>query len=147
VRPANELDGILTELRQEYRETQAPPFLETRLRAAGPPAAPGRVAWRWGWVLAMFFVLIPVFWKASRLILMKNAGGGSLVESVTEFVPVPGSETFPASIEMSILRVQLQKKELRQYGFNVPLPVDSEVVLADFVVGDDGLARAVRLVR
>jgi hypothetical protein len=60
---------------------------------------------------------------------------------------VPGSETLPTPVETSILRVQLQKGDLRQYGFDVPAPMDSEFVRADFVVGDDGLARAVRLVR
>jgi hypothetical protein len=69
------------------------------------------------------------------------------VETVTEFMAVPGSETLPAPLETSILRVRVPKGELRQYGFDVPPPDAGEMVGADFVVGDDGLARAVRLVR
>jgi hypothetical protein len=43
--------------------------------------------------------------------------------------------------------MHIQKAELRQYGLDVPATAGSETILAEFVVGEDGLPRAIRLIR
>jgi hypothetical protein len=68
-------------------------------------------------------------------------------EGVTAFMEVPGSEGLPAPMESSIVRVRMAKGELRQYGFDVPPAATNEVIHADLYLGEDGLPRAIRLVR
>ncbi|QOY86910.1 hypothetical protein [Paludibaculum fermentans] len=62
-------------------------------------------------------------------------------------MPLPSSEFLSPPQTTTILTMQLRKGDLRQYGLDVPAPLTSELVRVDFVVGDDGLARAMRLVR
>jgi hypothetical protein len=68
-------------------------------------------------------------------------------EGVTAFMEVPGSEGLPAPMESSIVRVRMAKGDLRQYGFDVPPAAAGEVIHADLYLGEDGLPRAIRLVR
>ena len=67
-------------------------------------------------------------------------------EPMAGFVALPGSAGLPRPIETSVLQFRLRKGELRRYGFDIPPSSDAEFVRADFVIGDDGLARAVRFV-
>jgi hypothetical protein len=142
---SDELNQTLAELRRQHQQIEAPPFLETRLRAAARSARPAMVARHWARAMAAALVVSIVLWKTNQP--SPEARGMQPAETVTEFMAVPGSETLPAPLETSILRVRVPKGELRQYGFDVPPPDAGEMVGADFVVGDDGLARAVRLVR
>ena len=141
---SDELNEVLGELGRQHRQMEAPPFLETRLRAAARSARPGKIARRWGWAVAAALLISLVLWTTNR---PSPEARIQTAEITTEFIAVPGSETLPAPLETSILRVRVLKGELRQYGFDVPPPDAGEMVGADFVVGDDGLARAVRLVR
>lgn len=63
------------------------------------------------------------------------------------FLALPGSEALPPPSEVSIVRVQMTKGDLRKYGFEVPPAVVAEVIHADFFLGEDGLPRAIRLVQ
>lgn len=63
------------------------------------------------------------------------------------FVVLPSSEGLPAPSMATLVRMQIRRAELRQYGLDVSPAVASETVLAEFVVGQDGLSRAMRLVR
>jgi hypothetical protein len=65
----------------------------------------------------------------------------------TGFLVIPGREGLPTPSEASIVRVQLTKGDLQWYGFQVPPSSAAEMVRADFLVGQDGLARAIRLVQ
>lgn len=66
---------------------------------------------------------------------------------MSTFLPLPSSEFLAPPQTTSILTMQVRKGDLRQYGLEVPAPLAAEFVRVDFVVGDDGLARAMRLVR
>jgi hypothetical protein len=68
-------------------------------------------------------------------------------EAVTAFMEIPGSEGLPAPVESSIVRVKMAKGDLRQYGFDVPPAATGEMIHADLYLGEDGLPRAIRLVR
>jgi hypothetical protein len=68
-------------------------------------------------------------------------------EGVTAFMEVPGSEGLPAPMESSIVRVKMAKGDLRQYGFDVAPAATGEMIHADLYLGEDGLPRAIRLVR
>ena len=68
-------------------------------------------------------------------------------DGATAFMEVPGSEGLPAPMESSIVRVRMAKGDLRQYGFDVPPAATGEMIHADLYLGEDGLPRAIRLVR
>ena len=68
-------------------------------------------------------------------------------ETETSFIPLPGSEGLPIPSDPSIVRVRLIKGDLQHYGFEVSPAVVTEPIHADFYVGEDGLPRAIRLVR
>jgi hypothetical protein len=66
-------------------------------------------------------------------------------ERVTEFVAFPGAEALPA-MEATLIRATVPQEQMRRLGFRFASPNDG-YVRADFAVGPDGLARAVRLVQ
>lgn len=68
-------------------------------------------------------------------------------DRMSTFLPLPSSEFVAPPQTTSILTIQVRKGDLRQYGLDVPAPLAAELVRVDFVVGEDGLARAMRLVR
>lgn len=68
-------------------------------------------------------------------------------ELFSRFIALPGSEGLPPPSEASIVRVQMTKGDLQRYGFEVPPAVVAELIHADFFLGEDGVPRAVRLVR
>jgi hypothetical protein len=70
-------------------------------------------------------------------------------EALTDFVPL-GYNRIPAGSATHIVRLEVPRRALASFGL---LPMDStassdtDTVLADVIIGDDGLARAVRFVR
>ena len=75
---------------------------------------------------------------------------GSSVASVAAddaagFVPWPGAATLPAFESGALMRIDLPVAELPALGFAPPSGSGS-VVQADVIVGQDGMARAIRLV-
>lgn len=67
--------------------------------------------------------------------------------SLDEFVPLPVSEGLPAATELSVVRMKLRGSDLQQYGLQSPADGETRTMLAEFVVGEDGLPRAIRIVR
>jgi hypothetical protein len=67
--------------------------------------------------------------------------------SLDEFVPLPVSEGLPPAAELSVVRIKLRGSDLRQYGLEAPADSIAQTMLAEFVVGEDGLPRAIRIVR
>jgi hypothetical protein len=65
---------------------------------------------------------------------------------MTGFVPWPGAEAWPRFESGSLVRVDLPVSALIALGLPVPYST-AGVVQADIVVGQDGFARAVRLVQ
>src|SRR6266540_1606787 len=64
-----------------------------------------------------------------------------------EFVMVPGAATLPAMESGSLVRMDVAVAELPSLGLTPPPSNRSASVQADLVVAQDGLPRAVRLVR
>jgi hypothetical protein len=73
----------------------------------------------------------------------KQATGNSL----DEFVPLPVSEGLPPAAELSVVRIKLRGSDLQQYGLQSPADAAAQTMLVEFVVGEDGLPRAIRIVR
>ena len=60
---------------------------------------------------------------------------------------LPVSEGLPVAAELSVVRVRLRGRDLQQYGLQAPADTAAQTLLAEFVVGEDGLPRAIRIVR
>ena len=67
--------------------------------------------------------------------------------SLDAFVPLPASEGLPNAAELSIVRIRLRGSDLQQYGLQTPADALAQTMLAEFAVGEDGLPRAIRIVR
>jgi hypothetical protein len=66
--------------------------------------------------------------------------------SSSGFIDLPSSAMLPAPAETTLVRLAIRKGDLRQFGLDVPEPFISERAQAEFTLGEDGLARSVRLV-
>ncbi len=69
------------------------------------------------------------------------------VNSLDEFVALPVSEGLPPAAELSVVRIKLRGSDLRQYGLEAPADAVAQTMFAELVVGEDGLPRAIRIVR
>jgi hypothetical protein len=154
-----ELTSALRAVAQDdaARVARVAPEMDARLLAEFRLRYPGRSrsrAARWfGLALAATLVsaiAVPM-WIASRgagRLFPVDPGPASIGEVTTAFLPLPYSGV-PMS-DGQIVRIEVPRAALARFGL---LPVDSVsteitgTVLADVIVGEDGLARAVRFVR
>ncbi|MGH9834367.1 MAG: hypothetical protein ACREBD_18475 [Blastocatellia bacterium] len=68
-------------------------------------------------------------------------------EVVTQFFPLREGEDLAALESVRLVRVELPGSALREVGLPVDPETANEPVIADVVLGQDGLARAIRFVR
>ena len=80
---------------------------------------------------------------ANVILSQKRTGWNSL----DEFVPLPVSEGLAPAADLSVVRIKLRGSDLQQYGLEAPADAAAQTMLAEFVVGEDGLPRAIRIVR
>jgi hypothetical protein len=67
--------------------------------------------------------------------------------SLDSFVLLPASEGLPTAAELSFVRIRLRGSDLQQYGLQTPADALAQTMLAEFAIGEDGLPRAIRIVR
>lgn len=70
-----------------------------------------------------------------------------LPETVTEFFPLNEGEDLESLEFTQIVRVELTPSALREVGLPISYASDRDAVKADLILGQDGLARAIRFVR
>ena len=63
------------------------------------------------------------------------------------FVMLPGTDLMPPAQDLQVLRVRIPRTRMQALGWPVNVDRLEERVLADIVVGEDGVARAIRLVQ
>lgn len=68
-------------------------------------------------------------------------------ELATEFIPLVQSAQFPQAEEAHLVRVELPRTALASFGLPVNAEASSGRVKADVLLGEDGVARAIRFVR
>lgn len=71
----------------------------------------------------------------------------SSTSNIGEFVTLPSSEGLPAPTTTTVVRMRIRRDDLRELGIVVPPTTVQETLSAEFVIGEDGLSRAVRLIR
>ncbi len=134
-------------------EMGASAHIEERLRA-DVRARAGRGQFRAGATFALAASLAVMIGGSAWLmrggtpIDTPSAATDPVIESVTDFVPLDYNRT--SSGPTHIVRLEVPRKALASFGL-LPMDAtgspDSDMVLADVIVGDDGVARAVRFVR
>jgi hypothetical protein len=157
----NELDrqdgltGALRRLAEADRTMTTSPAVEARLRAEVRAIAGRSNAWNRGTLLALaaavtICVSVPALWW--RTYGQPGSTGAPVTtpiarEATTEFFPL-----FYGSLPSSsghIVRMEVPRASLAQFGLASAHDVNrtTGTVIADVLVGEDGLARAVRFVR
>jgi hypothetical protein len=115
-----------------------------RWRESPRVASVGRRAWLTA-AAASIVVAVTLDW-----LVVKNAPGSGTrpdaIVDVTDFVPWPGAQAWPPFESGELMRVDLPVSALPALGLWPP-PSAASIVQADVVVGQDGFARAVRLVQ
>jgi len=66
--------------------------------------------------------------------------------AVRSFLALPSSEGLPPPSMTTLVRMRIRRDDLQQYGLELSPTNTPEIILAEFVVGQDGLSRAVRFV-
>jgi hypothetical protein len=85
--------------------------------------------------------------ETDRVSLRAASSQPATWNSLDEFVALPVSEGLPPAAELSVIRIKLRGSDLQQYGLEAPADAVARTMLAEFVVGEDGLPRAIRIVR
>ena len=93
-------------------------------------------------------VVLFALWIGSRRFLPSRSSNARVAEVTTDFMPLAYSRV--PSTNLQVVRLAVPRTALISFGLTPPEPLDrtfTDTVLADVLVGDDGLARAVRFVR
>ncbi|MSV29631.1 MAG: hypothetical protein EXQ52_12935 [Bryobacterales bacterium] len=142
----NEMENVRAALRAlAQRETgweEAPARVESalieefRLRKANRA---GRARMVWG-ALAAALVMFSAY-------SFSGAPAPARPEIATPFFAVPGNDPFERLDRGRLVRVRLPRSSLRAFGLPMNEERAFETVKADVVLGEDGLARAIRFVQ
>jgi hypothetical protein len=63
-----------------------------------------------------------------------------------QFIPLPNGIGLPEPTQAMLIRTRIDTSSLRSYGLTPPPLGAPQTILAEFLVGEDGLPRAIRLV-
>jgi hypothetical protein len=140
------LSELLRELADAARSLDPDPGVDERVMAAFDAAwgAPARHRHRrWLGLAAAAIVVLGcgATWSAVR----RTAPAAGLAPAPSEFVPWPGAATLPPFESGELVRTDLPVSVLPSLGLALPA-TRAAAVKADVIVGQDGFARAVRLV-
>ena len=106
---------------------------------------PGSSRWSLGTAAALAVAIVGLNWLVMSNTPRLDSETAEAFD-MTGFVPWPGAEAFPRFESGSLVRVDLPVSALVALGLPAPSSTVS-VVQADIVVGQDGFARAVRVVQ
>jgi hypothetical protein len=93
-------------------------------------------------------VVLFALWIGSQRFLSSRSSESRVAEVTTDFMPLAYSGV--PSTDLQVVRLAVPRTALVSFGLTPPEPLErasADTVLADVLVGDDGLARAVRFVR
>ena len=96
---------------------------------------------------ARLIELAPRRLPVSRPRVMPVAPEQQIASPGAVFVMLPGVELMPPAQDLQVLRVRIPRTRIQALGWPVNVDRLDERVLADVIVGEDGVARAIRLVQ
>jgi hypothetical protein len=146
--PKQSLSAALRAVREDERDWGASPAIEARLRLAVQVIGAERRRARRTFLAAAAMLAIAVAAPLWRLAQAPSAQRVSdeRQEITTAFFPLVDGST-PDS-QGQIVRLEVPRTALTRFGLDSGMgDADKPTVLADVLVGDDGLARAVRFVQ
>ncbi|MEO8131010.1 MAG: hypothetical protein ABJF23_30905 [Bryobacteraceae bacterium] len=85
--------------------------------------------------------------QAKRAARRQKQLSAPVQEVATEFLPVPYAPVFTAEDRGQLVRVRLPRESMRSFGLPVNQDRIVQTVQADVLVGEDGIARAIRFVQ
>src|SRR5262245_11609849 len=144
------LTDAIARLKDEVEVPRADPKREQALLAAFDAhwARPRQAPPRWAWVAAaaMATLTVAVGSIVSQRAPLMRPTTVDPANDLAQFVPWPGAQALPPFESGELIRVGLPVTALPSLGL---LPPSSavRVVQAEIVVGQDGFARAVRLIQ
>jgi hypothetical protein len=140
-----QLDQALRGLRSEHRQHIRPPLEIERMQNAlqlisrPPTRVRGIISLAaTGACIALFLAFYHPFGRVET--------PESQPAPITVFLALPSGAVLPPSANTTFVCIRLHKEDLRQFGVDIPEIDGKQIVRAEFALGDDGLARAVRLV-
>jgi hypothetical protein len=142
------LDTALRAMAENEAQLGASAGIEARLLAEARSIAAAR---RRRMAMAAFAAAAVVLFAlliGSRRILPSRSSEARVTEVTTDFMPLAYSRV--PSTNLQVVRLAVPRTALVSFGLTPPEPLErasADTVLADVLVGDDGLARAVRFVR
>ena len=143
------LGAALRTIADDDARVGASPAVEARLFAEVRSIAAARRRRRVVAALAIAAALLVALAVSARRMFMSPPTAGAGAEEVTtEFLPLLYSNVPAAHVQM--VRLAVPRAALGSFGLTPREASDrtsTDTVLADVLVGDDGLARAVRFVR
>jgi len=157
-----QLARALEDLRVEYQTIQPPNHIRDRVEAAlrRPQAFsdyPHRRLWRFAMAACscLFLVFLTLLITRFRpdsvnVTTHEQAASTQTLEPhqlASAFIVLPSGSALPLPQQTFLLRVRLKESDLRQFGLDLPEPLASQSTQVEFVVGEDGLARAIRFVQ
>lgn len=142
------LDNAIRAMADDDARFGASPAIEARLLAEVRSirvARHRRIAMA---AYAVAAVVLLALWMSSQRFLPSRSNDAPVAEVRTDFMPLTYSSVPTTNLQM--VRLAVPRAALASFGLAPLEPLDrasTDTVLADVLVGDDGLARAVRFVR
>ena len=155
--PEDNVPGVtaaLQALARDDRENLTPvrdlePLLQVHVRAIGAVRRRRRQIAALAATAAVIGIVTLTWWRSpvpTSIDTQIAFSADPSPEVATEFLPLNYDST--SREDGQLVRIEVPRAALASFGLNSESPNDAGgVVLADVVVGDDGLARAVRFVR
>lgn len=141
----------LTALRDDMRPRHAPDRLEQALRRKfreqHSTERPRRTWWQvWGVAAAVATIVLAV------LVLRPTPEAPQPTEVAsgeiaTDYIPIGYSAPLSPDEFAQIIRVSVPRSDMAQFGLPIRLDTGPDRVTADVVLGEDGVARAIRFVQ
>jgi hypothetical protein len=140
-----QLNRALRDLRSEHRQHRRPPLeiekTRTALQVNSRLLKRRRVFISFSVAAACIALLLAYLYPFPRVKAPEHEAA-----PVSTFLLLPSSAVLPPSSSTTYVCVRLHKEDLRQFGIDVPEVDAKQIVQAEFALGDDGLARAIRLI-
>jgi hypothetical protein len=142
------LDTALRAMAEDEAQLGASAGIEARLLAEVRSIAAARRRRMAMAAFAAAAVVLFALWIGSKRFPPSRSSKARVAEVTTDFMPLAYSSV--PSTNLQVVRLAVPRTALVSFGLTPPEPLDrtfTDTVLADVLVGDDGLARAVRFVR
>ena len=142
------LVGPLRAMAEDDARLGASPAIEARLLAEVRSIGVARRRRTAIAACAVAAVVLLALWVSSQRFVPSRPSDARVAEVRTDFMPLPYSSVPTTNLQM--VRLAVPRAALASFGLAPLEPLDrtsTDTVLADVLVGDDGLARAVRFVR